>query len=281
MFTGVVYKYTSPSGKIYIGQTRTTIRNRAGKDGIRYRGNGNGLFWAAICKYGFENMKSSVLYTASSSTEADLVEILNGKEKYYIDKLGSNNRHIGYNLTDGGDNYILSEYSRRRMSDSMRGRNLSDGHKRSISESTSRRWVEGGFTEDRNRKISERSKGKIKSESHRMNISVGRLKSIKDNPEKFEYLKHPWNKGYGAYMKGSRNHFFGRTHTDETKKLISKKLTKHDLDINKIIELRDSGLSFQRIGDIMGVSRKTISKRYYGHENYTKRDGPVKKKIAV
>ena len=49
---GFVYKYTSPSGKIYIGKTKTTLKERA-------KNNGNGylnctIFFRAIQKYGFE-----------------------------------------------------------------------------------------------------------------------------------------------------------------------------------------------------------------------------------
>lgn len=50
-----VYCYTSPSGKIYVGQTGQSIKARAGKDGINYQQ--CPYFYKAIQKYGLENFK--------------------------------------------------------------------------------------------------------------------------------------------------------------------------------------------------------------------------------
>lgn len=55
---GTIYKYTSPSGKVYIGQTVNSQEQRA-KKGEGYKG--CPAFYRAIQKYGFENFLYEVL----------------------------------------------------------------------------------------------------------------------------------------------------------------------------------------------------------------------------
>ena len=50
---GFIYKYTSPNGKSYVGQTTTSLFKRSGKRGKMYKG--CKIFYQAILKYGFEN----------------------------------------------------------------------------------------------------------------------------------------------------------------------------------------------------------------------------------
>ena len=61
---GFIYKYTSPSGKNYIGQTITTLARRASNI---ISGNGYKkcpLFWKAIEKYGWTNFQVDILAEA-------------------------------------------------------------------------------------------------------------------------------------------------------------------------------------------------------------------------
>lgn len=89
-----VYCYTSPSGKIYIGQTGQSIKARAGKDGINYQQ--CPYFYKAIQKYGLENFKVDILKDNLTHEEADYWE------EYYINLLDSTNQARGYNLAEGG-----------------------------------------------------------------------------------------------------------------------------------------------------------------------------------
>ena len=89
-----VYCYTSPSGKIYIGQTGQSIKARAGKDGINYQQ--CPYFYKAIQKYGLENFKVDILKDNLTHEEADYWE------EYYINLLDSTNQAHGYNLAEGG-----------------------------------------------------------------------------------------------------------------------------------------------------------------------------------
>lgn len=92
---GYIYKYTSPSGKSYIGQTSGSLKSRA-----KNLCSGNGykkcsLFWKAIQKYGWLNFQVEIL-------EEVPIEQLNEREQYYIDFFQTCGQR-GYNLTNGGE----------------------------------------------------------------------------------------------------------------------------------------------------------------------------------
>lgn len=89
---GFIYKYTSPSGKSYIGQTVKTIEERARK--------GKGymnctLFWKAIQKYGFDKFDITVIGEFP-------VDHLNDLEVKYIEVYKTIAPH-GYNILAGGN----------------------------------------------------------------------------------------------------------------------------------------------------------------------------------
>lgn len=91
---GFVYKYTSPSGKAYIGQTAGSLKIRARNlvSGAGYKK--CSLFWKAINKYGFLNFKVEIL-------EEVPLEKIDEREIFFIEK----NKTIapyGYNLSFGG-----------------------------------------------------------------------------------------------------------------------------------------------------------------------------------
>lgn len=92
---GYIYRYISPSGKSYIGQTINSLKVRAVN---LISGNGYkkcSLFWKAIQKYGWPNFQVEIL-------EETEIENLNEQEIYYIAKYNSLAPN-GYNLTKGGE----------------------------------------------------------------------------------------------------------------------------------------------------------------------------------
>lgn len=94
-----VYKYTSPSNKVYIGITGRTLVQRAGYSGERY--DKCPAFGRAIKKYGWENFTSELL--AQNLTEEEAKRL----EKYYIKLYDSTNPEKGYNISAGGDGFLI------------------------------------------------------------------------------------------------------------------------------------------------------------------------------
>ena len=96
MYTGIIYKYTSPSGKIYIGQTtREKARRREFLDINRlYAGK---AINNARLKYGTKAFTYEVLLTLRASSKEELSKLLNYNEKYFINLFHSNINK--YNIT--------------------------------------------------------------------------------------------------------------------------------------------------------------------------------------
>ena len=112
-----IYKLTSPSGKIYIGQTRNLKKRFAA-----YR-NANCIkqhkLYNAILKYGWEAFNVELLFTASVISQ----ESLNELETYYISKYDAVNS--GYNCVAVGNSQRglkFSEESKLKCSTSAKKR---------------------------------------------------------------------------------------------------------------------------------------------------------------
>lgn len=95
-----IYTHTSPSGRVYVGQTNN-VRRRWGYNGEHYKNKKKDgtyiqpLFARAINKYGWENFKHKIILEGISKSEADYAE------KYLIRWYKIHN--LSYNTTDGGE----------------------------------------------------------------------------------------------------------------------------------------------------------------------------------
>lgn len=90
--TYIIYKHTSPSGKVYIGQTNQIPELRF-RNGEGYRSSKK--FYNAILKYGWKNFKHEILFTNLNKISADCIET---DLIYYYKQIG-----ISYNIADGGE----------------------------------------------------------------------------------------------------------------------------------------------------------------------------------
>lgn len=97
MITGVIYKYTSPDGTVYIGQTIDECSRRGSF--FLNRNYGGGKFDSARAKFGPENFTYERLvkntYADKETAKADLDKL----ETFYIEKYDS--YYNGYNSTKG------------------------------------------------------------------------------------------------------------------------------------------------------------------------------------
>ena len=92
----IVYIYTFPNGKKYVGQTSVSLEQRAS------RGDGyvnSPAVYNAIHKYGWNNIEIET-FPCNSKQEMDELE------RYYIKLYHTNDNTYGYNLTIGGEGVL-------------------------------------------------------------------------------------------------------------------------------------------------------------------------------
>ena len=118
----LIYKYTSPSGKSYIGQTNRPTARRREHQQLK---NGCTAFYNAIQKYGWNNFTQETLAENISLEEANILE-----PKFIIEHntLAPN----GYNLKTGGLNQKHSNITKLKIKKARTGTFRSDITKQKI-----------------------------------------------------------------------------------------------------------------------------------------------------
>lgn len=194
-----IYKITSPSNKVYIGQS-IDIENRKNyyaindcKPQIR--------LYNSLKKYGFENH----LFETIEFCEVDK---LNERERYWqenydvlglnglnckltktADKSGSHSEETKRKIGESNKGKIRTDAHKQKYSDAKKGKNLTELHKESIRESLvgkpkteehkkkmSERMIGSKLSEEAKRKISEAHKGRKLSEEHKRKIAEAKRK---------------------------------------------------------------------------------------------------------
>ena len=179
-----VYKYTTPNGKIYIGQTCQSINRRAGGNGIGYIE--TPLFYKAIQKYGYDNITVEVIADDLTLQEANWLEI------YLISYYHSYERKYGYNLSLGGGGILgySSPEKAAKISKSKMGHKLSKETKEKLS--VARKGIKR--KEDSIEKTAKWHRGKKRSELTKSNISSS-LHELYSSPEgKNMASERAWNR---------------------------------------------------------------------------------------
>lgn len=90
--------------KVYIGQTRTSIKQRwtQHKSAVKNKKNNYTVLYNAMSKYGIDNFEISCIDTIEEETKDVLISRLNELEMRYISEYNSLIPN-GYNMTKGGD----------------------------------------------------------------------------------------------------------------------------------------------------------------------------------
>lgn len=207
-----IYKTTNLiNGKIYIGQSY--------KDNEKYLGSGKFLK-RAIKKYGIENFTKEILEKCSPNKE-----ILDEREKYWINHYNSTSKEIGYNISHGGQSGWMnglnhSCLSKEKISESGKGeknhfygKHHTDKTKERISQSLkkSEKFQLSICNKERRRKISEAMSKRVVSEETKKKLSEAQ-KGRKKTAEQIEKMREIGNK---------LKPFLGCKHTDESKRKIS------------------------------------------------------------
>lgn len=165
-----VYIHTAPNGKVYVGITGRTVSERW-NCGNGYRANKH--FWAAIRKYGWDNIKHEIV--AKNLPKETAAEM----EQELIKKYRANYPERGYNNSAGGESPSYgakhTDEHKTYMSALLTGRKFSDETRRKMSESAKKRNPETrrrALSEETKRKISEATKGRPVSEKCKMLSSI-------------------------------------------------------------------------------------------------------------
>lgn len=167
MLKGIIYKYTGPTGKVYIGQTiHPEKRIRAHKNS-----KDNSYFHRAIQKYGFDAFKYEIIVKISSATKEELQKQLNKAEMFYIDLYDSFKN--GYNMTIGGDGclgLICTDETRKKMAESQKG---NQNHKGKPHSAETKQKMAESHKGEKNHNY-----GKHFSEEHKKKISEALFKAV-------------------------------------------------------------------------------------------------------
>lgn len=168
-----IYKITNLiNGKIYIGQTISSIQKRYSK----HCNCNQQIIGKAIQKYGKENFKLERIDSATSREELD------EKERYWISFYNSQIPN-GYNLESGGTtNKEINEDTRKKLRESHLGekaywynKHLTDEVKLKLSESHKGKckyWLGKKRDAETIKKMSENRKGKTIGDTHVQSIKI-------------------------------------------------------------------------------------------------------------
>ncbi len=183
MLNGIIYKYTSPVGKVYIGQTTEERRRRRTFMNINKKYGGDKID-RARAKYGPDNFVYEVLERLNFSDPSEARDKLDELEEFYIRYYNSNKK--GYNMTYGGfttRGFRFSDEQKAALSKQRTGRKLrprSDEEKAYLSRIMQERWASKEYRELRAKiNASEEHKKKVsESLSGENNGMYGKKHSI-------------------------------------------------------------------------------------------------------
>lgn len=177
---GIIYMYTAPNGKMYIGQTYNEASRKSCFKNLN-KSYSNGIIDKARHKYGPENFKYEILCTIYSNIKKDLLTWLNALEIFFIKKYDSINK--GYNINRGGDKRTPEEVDRQRAflkkyyethDNPFKGKKHTEENKKYLSYLASKR------TGDKNPFY-----GKTHSEEMRKNQSIHMISRMGDPAPKY------------------------------------------------------------------------------------------------
>jgi group I intron endonuclease len=181
-----IYKITSPSNKVYIGQSIDIIKRFKFYCGLHCRQ--QQLIYNSLKKHGVDKHKFEVLCQCSR-------EELNNLEVYYIDLYQSFNSKFGLNLKEGGGNYDVTKQSKKRTHYNLGVKHYFFGKKHKPETILKLKKAQGNRSAETRKKIGDKHRGKVISIDMREKLS--KVNSGKGNP------------------------MYGKTHSPEIRKMLS------------------------------------------------------------
>ena len=167
---GIIYcAHNTITDKVYIGQTIRSLdyrRSSHRRTDSKFRS----YFHNSLHKYGFDNFNWTILYYAQNKKS------LNDAEVYWINNLDSTNKSKGYNLKTGGSNGSPNAITRKKISETLKGRKLSAEVCKKLSEANKGQipWIKGRVHSDEaKKKIREAATGRKHTDEAKRKISEG------------------------------------------------------------------------------------------------------------
>lgn len=159
-----IYKITSPTGRIYIGQSRDIIKRKSAYK--RHKCIEQTKLYSSIKKHGWDKHMFEVIHYCD-------IDDLNKLEKYYIQLHNSFNTIHGLNLQSGGYAYTHSKESLKKISEASKNRKVSEETKRKISQSLigNKRSLGYKHSEETKIKCSIASTGRFHSKETKIKMS--------------------------------------------------------------------------------------------------------------
>lgn len=213
----VVYRATSPSGKVYVGQTIRSLKHRIWAHYYSaVVSEASYPFMLALSKH-LSNFSWEILHKAETKEELD------EKEIQFIEELGSRDPDKGYNCTSGGPGWS--------------GMKLPDDHPLRAQGSfvraawnKGRKGVQPTMTDEHKQKIVAANTGRRPSERHLSVLAERNASGWQSDPEVRRKISEA-NRGMkltdeqlkklSDATTGKRNGMYGKTHSDESKQRMS------------------------------------------------------------
>lgn len=224
---GRVYLITSPSGRKYVGSTERDVEERWNEYKCESSTREQVRIHRSIKKYGWDAHTKEVIWEGPFELMLRMEHVLGIEHNVLDNKLGLNCMLPGYDDVPG----LVSEETRKKMSDSGKGRIFSEEHRRKIGEANSRRIrvkkekvvkekVNKARTvsEETKKKISASSKGKKLSDEHKNKISQSNKGKVKPPVSEETRLKMSIKRKGTKHTQESINKMKNRVVTEETRR---------------------------------------------------------------
>lgn len=209
-----IYKITSPSGKVYIGQSWNILRRF--NDYKKTQASKQPILYNSFKKYDISNHNFLIVHELPADVTQ---EILNQYEIFYWCQYKDCGFEI-MNVREPGSKGKHSDETKSKMSKSAKGKNT---------------WVKGRLvSEETKLKLSNAHKGKVFTEEHKLKIKNAKKVISEETKQK---LREAWKKRVvseetkkkiSQALKGNK-YALGKKHSEETKEKIrtSLKITKN------------------------------------------------------
>jgi len=193
---GIIYKATSPSGKVYIGKTMSSLaeRKRSHKhSAYKKKSDGSYKYFTKFCnsirKYGFENFTWEILHESNDE------KVISALEEQEIRNYNSTSE--GYNIEKSSTGSPRSEETKRKISEKLKG------HKFFGDPNKNKYWLGKHRSEEIKNKISSTMKSKEYKPSRKAieNSIKSNIKTYLITNTKGEVVSILTKKGVYDYLK--------------------------------------------------------------------------------